>query len=47
MWEPRHLTNLWVSTACCRDSFIIVFLFLWKKVMEKKEKVVTEEKGKR
>jgi hypothetical protein len=21
MWEPQHLTTLWASTACCRDSF--------------------------
>jgi hypothetical protein len=21
MWEPRRLTNLWASAACCRDSF--------------------------
>jgi hypothetical protein len=21
MWEPRRLTILWASTACCRDSF--------------------------
>jgi hypothetical protein len=21
MWEPRHLTNLWTSTACYRDNF--------------------------
>jgi hypothetical protein len=21
MREPRRVTNLWVSTACCRDSF--------------------------
>jgi hypothetical protein len=21
MWEPRHLTSLWASLACCRDSF--------------------------
>jgi hypothetical protein len=21
MWEPRHLTTLWASTACYRDSF--------------------------
>jgi hypothetical protein len=22
MWEPRRLTNLWASTAFCRDSFV-------------------------
>jgi hypothetical protein len=21
MWKPRHLTTLWASTACYRDSF--------------------------
>jgi hypothetical protein len=21
MWEPRRLATLWVSTACCSDSF--------------------------
>jgi hypothetical protein len=21
MWEPQHLTTLWASTACYRDSF--------------------------
>jgi hypothetical protein len=21
MWEPRSLTTLWASTACCKDSF--------------------------
>jgi hypothetical protein len=21
MWEPRHLTNLWASTPCYRDSY--------------------------
>jgi hypothetical protein len=24
MWEPRRLTTLWPSTACCRDSFYFV-----------------------
>jgi hypothetical protein len=28
MWEPRHLTALWDSTACYGDSFI-VFLNLF------------------
>jgi hypothetical protein len=23
MWEPPHLTTLWVSTACYRDSFTL------------------------
>jgi hypothetical protein len=21
MWEPQHLTTLWASTACYRDTF--------------------------
>jgi hypothetical protein len=28
MWEPRHLTTLWASTACYRDSFTSFFIFL-------------------
>jgi hypothetical protein len=24
MWEPRRLTALWASTACCRDSFYLL-----------------------
>jgi hypothetical protein len=24
MWEPRHLTTLWASGACYRDSFIFL-----------------------
>jgi hypothetical protein len=27
MWEPRHLTTLWASTACYRDSF--TFTYIW------------------
>jgi hypothetical protein len=27
MWEPRHLTTLWASTACYRDSFTFLLLF--------------------
>jgi hypothetical protein len=23
MWEPRHLTTLWASTACYRNSFLL------------------------
>jgi hypothetical protein len=23
MWEPQHLTALWVSTACYRDTFTL------------------------
>jgi hypothetical protein len=26
MWDPRHLTILWASTACYRDSFTFTFL---------------------
>jgi hypothetical protein len=25
IWEPRRLTNLWVSMACYRDSFTFVY----------------------
>jgi hypothetical protein len=25
MWEPRHLTTVWVSTTCYRDSFTLSF----------------------
>jgi hypothetical protein len=28
MWEPRHLTTLWASTACYRDSFTFYYLTL-------------------
>jgi hypothetical protein len=29
MWEPRRLTNLWVSTACYRDtSYLFSFTFI-------------------
>jgi hypothetical protein len=30
MWEPRHLTTLWASTACYRDS--LFFLRSWPNV---------------
>jgi hypothetical protein len=26
MWEPRRLTTLWASKACCRE--ILIFLYL-------------------
>jgi hypothetical protein len=26
MWEPRRLTTLWASTACCRDSFTFTYM---------------------
>jgi hypothetical protein len=25
MWEPQHLTTLWASTACYRDTFTFTF----------------------
>jgi hypothetical protein len=25
MWEPRHLTILWASMACYKDSFAFFF----------------------
>jgi hypothetical protein len=27
MWEPQHLTTLWASTACFRDTFIFLLYF--------------------
>jgi hypothetical protein len=24
MWEPRRLTTLWASAACCRDLFTFI-----------------------
>jgi hypothetical protein len=27
MWEPRHLTTLWVSAVCNRDSFTHTFVY--------------------
>jgi hypothetical protein len=27
MWEPQHLTTLWVSTACYRDTFTLLTYF--------------------
>jgi hypothetical protein len=24
-WEPRGLTTLWASAACCRDSFAFLY----------------------
>jgi hypothetical protein len=26
MWDPRRLTTLWASTACCMDSLTFLFL---------------------
>jgi hypothetical protein len=26
MWEPQHLTTLWASTACYKDSFTFLIL---------------------
>jgi hypothetical protein len=34
MWEPEHLTILWVSTACYRDTFTFYLYFLRGKVAE-------------
>jgi hypothetical protein len=28
MWEPQHLTTLWSTTACYRDSFADLLLLL-------------------
>jgi hypothetical protein len=27
LWEPQHLTTLWVSTACYGDSFTYFILY--------------------
>jgi hypothetical protein len=27
MWDPRHLTSLWASTACYSDSFTLLLYF--------------------
>jgi hypothetical protein len=31
MCDPQHLTALWASTACYRDSFILLFTFAGQK----------------
>jgi hypothetical protein len=28
MWKPRRLITLWASTACYRDSFAIISIYL-------------------
>jgi hypothetical protein len=28
LWEPQHLTTLWASTVCYRDSFTLLSLSL-------------------
>jgi hypothetical protein len=30
MWEPQHLTTLWVSTACYRDTFTYFYLLTYE-----------------
>jgi hypothetical protein len=30
MWEPQHLTTLWASTACYRDSFTFTHFLLYQ-----------------
>jgi hypothetical protein len=27
MWEPQHLTTLWTSTACYRDTLTLYFIY--------------------
>jgi hypothetical protein len=39
MWEPRHLTTLWASTSCYRDSFTFSALF---KIRIKCDRIVPE-----
>jgi hypothetical protein len=29
MWEPRRLTTVWASTACCKDSFTLPLLYVY------------------
>jgi hypothetical protein len=29
MWEPRRLTTLWTFTACYKDSFTFIFIYLF------------------
>jgi hypothetical protein len=29
MWEPQCLTTLWAFTACYRDSFAFLFIYLF------------------
>jgi hypothetical protein len=29
VWEPQHLTNLWPSTACYRDTFTLLTYFIF------------------
>jgi hypothetical protein len=33
MWKPRHLTIIWASTACYRDSFIFHLYFTLLKIV--------------
>jgi hypothetical protein len=28
MWEPQHLTALWASSACYRDTFTLLYFTL-------------------
>jgi hypothetical protein len=28
LWEPRHLTTLWASTACYRGSFTFTIIII-------------------
>jgi hypothetical protein len=28
MWEPQHLTALWASTACYRETFTYFYFFI-------------------
>jgi hypothetical protein len=29
MWESRRLKNLWASTACYKDGFIIIIIIIF------------------
>jgi hypothetical protein len=40
MWEPQHLTTLWASTACYRDTFtflLFTFTYLNALLVKRKE----------
>jgi hypothetical protein len=48
MWEPRRLSNLWASTVCYRDSFVVFFFVVWRStgseyVLTKKDMFDTPE----
>jgi hypothetical protein len=42
MWEPRHLTALWATAACCSESF--TFTFLFNELRDTVENIVVKNK---